>query len=301
MTDEEQQDYGEKEYLVHRLLEQVEKTSDFDLSKTKFYKLVCIADRHLKNDLDRDIEFPRYWYQYGEVPWKDGFNTEFFSIASTGNGYNKVSLVDNLPESAFNIADDVTQDIERTIQWVVRQFRDDNAEDIEEYHYERHSPTEFVRTFHRFRGELKSYDPGQATFSSFLSNGNDDQHLDQLQNRLEQLILAYPEEKYDSMYNLFLRWENTIRLLLDQGDVESAQDLSRKFWMTICRVELRLHNNQNIPGWKIENWRRLRNSEKTKFENALEEIREEALANVTQTDELEAIAEPYSETMRESF
>ena len=51
---------GRAEFLCYRLLVRLEDSRSGAISRSKFNKLSCIADRYLQSELDHDIGFPRY-------------------------------------------------------------------------------------------------------------------------------------------------------------------------------------------------------------------------------------------------
>jgi len=83
MPDEDSpEQFGPPEFLGWHLLVSLKNRSGDQISRSKFLKLCCIADRYLLEELDHDIGFPRYWYMYGELANQHEFSGRFYNAPS---------------------------------------------------------------------------------------------------------------------------------------------------------------------------------------------------------------------------
>jgi len=284
MSTDNSANYGPQEYLFYRLLSRLDEEGKLNsLYRTRLWKLACETDYYLQNDLKRDIQFPRYWYQYGEIPKIDDLNTDFYSVSKNAE-YRSILLTQRLERGAFVLTNDVREDIDRAVDWIVEKFLETDTYDIKDYHYENRAPNDFIRTFDNFRDELDDADFDQSALSQFVGkNDNGKGEKEELLDRLNQLVKTYPED-YDVMETAFLKWEDTMRLLIQNEEEEKAEELLELFWRYLSKAELRIHHNQNITERELEKWQQERDSNRDGFRDTLREYRDEILLEREQED-----------------
>jgi len=305
MTEEDSTRYTEADYLCYHLWSRLSsEQKDRDITKTQFWKLVCIAERELQSREGYSTELPRYWYQYGEIPHMSELGIEsVFDIGyGEGDSHQSVEMEETLPDSAFEIGGQAKRWIDSVINSLVREYSYSKAWSIKEDHYEDHAPNEFIREFDDFREDVGGFEPNQMSLGFFSDGDNGTTQLGNLKEQLEELVRLYPEEQYETMYPVFLRWEDTVSLLLEQGKVDEAKDLTYSFWQALSKVELRLHHNHNVSPAQIEEWKRKRDVKKNEFEQTLRDTRDDALAAEESTEsEITSMAESLSDTLRNTF
>jgi len=202
-----QSEYDAADYLSYRLLERLlsAQHDGRDVVKTQFWKLPCIADRHLKDELSVDVGLPRYWYQYGEIlnvnAVSDGL---FMEKEDTDWDGTRMVLSPGVDDSQFEIDDEERKSVDRAVHKVVSDFANEDSEVVKQYQYKKYSPTEFIQIFDEFRQQLEVEEPS-TTLSDFDAGGETPSQV--ALNILGDVYETYPKEVYDDGYSLFLRWE----------------------------------------------------------------------------------------------
>jgi hypothetical protein len=87
----------------------------------------------------------------------------------------------------------------------------------------------FNRDFIKALGRFRTYD---------ISKEEVEFHLD-------RLVKIYPRDEMNELYDVFLEWDDTIRLALIYGNSLDVSDLAAKYW-SIFTEELRIKKNENI-------------------------------------------------------
>lgn len=273
------EEFGPSEYLCYRLLVELERSRSKAVSRSKFHKLSCLADRHLQSERDRDIGFPRYWYVYGEVMDEQSIDGRFYHApaAKFWSGQRYVP-VEDVNDWDFPVPDDQKADIDAAVDWAVRNFERTNAEGVKEYLYRHHIPNEFVRTYSDLREQLNRVNlDEQYTLGDFQVTSRSTRGF--VLDSLEAMVEAYPRDDYPEAYKLFLEWYDTVELLLEPTDPDYgmfAEFLDSLITM-LSKVELRFHHRQHIPDERIRVWERERLEAKSEFASKLSERRREIL------------------------
>lgn len=286
MTADSPRDLGPSEYLFYRLLQRMQ---TFDkpsqISKTRLYKFSCETDHYLEEEIGERIEFPRYWYQYGEVPKLDAFSLPFIQW-DTVNGYNIATLEEQIDSSIFVLPDDLREHIDTAVAYIVRKLHEYSTDEVIEYHYEHRAPREFVRKYNSFRKQLDNADFQQGRLSRFnLGTRNHTTEKEELQDDLKQLVITYPE-RYDSMEEAFLFWEDTMQILFEEEELDEAQEMESNFWTALSRAELRIHHHKDIPQSQIEIWKASRSKVVSDFLEGVKETRSDVLKATSIDQEL---------------
>ncbi|MCX2818041.1 hypothetical protein EGH25_01555 [Haladaptatus sp. F3-133] len=293
--------YDAADYLSYRLLERLLKAQHDgrDVTKTQFWKLPCIADRYLQDELDINVKLPRYWYQYGEIlnasAVSDGLFMEKEDTAWEGT---RIVLSPGIDDSQFEIGDRDRVGVDRAVHKVVSDFANEDSHRLKGYQYRKYSPTEFIRVFDEFRQQLKMEEPS-TTLSDFGEGGEAPSEL--ALKTLDDVYGTYPKDMYGEGYSLFLRWEDTVRMVLEGDDIETASSLTESFWETFSKIELRLKHEQNTPEAQMLRWEQEKSTVISEFRNRLSNIRGDVLAERDDNGDrvLDTISESYSDTVRE--
>ncbi len=292
MSREDETGLGAHEFLCYHLLRQLDdrQHEGRSVTRTQFLKLPCIADRRLADRFEVDVELPRYWYQYGEILNEQPLDGHYYTVTPGEWGGQSVQPAPGTSEDAFDVPEGVKQSIRAVVREVVGEFANQESEAVKDFQYEQYAPNDFVVLFDEFREFLHDQDQQNAALTDFT-----DQSLESPEERgkerLGALLTAYPADKYSNMYDLFLRWEDTVRLLLDDGAFDAAEELLDDFWETFSKAELRFHHAQNTPKEQERRWLEERDEEISGFDDRLTEVRESALTNREPSDLLSTLAD----------
>lgn len=304
MSDEERTEYGARDFLCYQLLKQLDdaQRDGRSITRTQFLKTAPIADRILSDEYGRDVGLPRYWYMYGEVLNEKPLGGGYYTTTDGPWGGKAIELAPGTTMDAFDVADDVQRDVFEVARRVANEFANEPTSELKAYQYREYAPTSFITAFDDFRDFLSETDQQNTTLGSFTSGENSYSCETEALELLDDVLVEYPEERYDEMYDVFLEWEDTTRLLLEQeasfGEIEG---LLSDFWETFSKVELRLRHEQNTPQEQKIEWIEERDDVKREFRDRLAEIKENALADRESSDVLQAVVESYSETARNLF
>lgn len=293
---DENGELGPQEYLGYKLIVKIKERSKRQISRSKFLKLNCIADRFLRDELDTDIELPRYWYKYGEILDEQSINSEFYH-APAARGYEGQQYLPSrdYDEDEFNGSEETKERIDEAVEWTALRFAKRNADEIKNYQYQVQAPKEFIRAYSELRERLDiSNLENQTVLGNFQpgEEGNKELVID----LLDEMLLTYPTEEYDSIYDLYLRWDDTARLLVrGDPDFEALNDFLDEFIETLSKSELRFEHSDNVPEERIERWQEERDDVLDEFEKSLEDRRRTLLEGEETSGELEKVAEEYNE------
>lgn len=304
MSDEEQTEYDARDFLCYQLLKQFDdaQRDGRSITRTQFLKIAPIADRILADEYDRSVGLPRYWYMYGEVLNEKPLSGGYYTTTDGPWGGKAIELAPGTTFDTFDIADDVRRDVHEVARKLADDFANESTDKLKAYQYQKYAPTSFITAFDDFREFISDTDQQSTTLDSFTTGESSYSRETEALELLDEVLVEYPEETYDEMYDVFLEWEDTTRLLLQQEAAFGAiESLLSDFWETFSKVELRLRHEQNTPQEQKIEWIDERNDVKREFRDRLTEIREEALTDRDPSNELEAVAESYSETVRNLF
>jgi len=284
-------DLDARDYLCYTLLEELEAAQPGrSITRTQFLKLTCIADRRLKDEHDLDIELPRYWYQYGEILNEQPISNSTYTMTSGPWGGKKIQPSPGISKNSFFIPPEISQAIYSVVHGVVSEFANEDADKIKNHQYEKYAPSGFIRRFDEFRSFLNDQDQQNASLADF-GRGSLQSPEDEAYELLDELLAEYPVDLYSEMHQLFLRWEDTTRLLIEEGDFDKAESLLEDFWETFSKVELRHRHGQNTPESQKVRWLNERDDEIANLGDRLTEIREDVLFDREPNGILQTVAE----------
>ena len=241
-------EFGEPEFLGWLLLVRLKEQSDDQISRSKFLKLCCISDRRLAKTHQYDVGLPRYWYMYGELANEHEFSERFYNAPLAIGWDGQQYIPKELRIDAFNVSEDGLELIPEAVQWTVHEFGRKDVEEIKQHQYKEHAENEFIRKYSELRWLLSTIDLGrQKRLPNYGSSGESNEEY--LRRQLDEMIVAYPDsgDRYEDMKTLYLRWDDTIRLMVDQS-VEYSQiaEFLDSFIRTLSKAVLRFIYNQNI-------------------------------------------------------
>ncbi|MFW5949837.1 MAG: hypothetical protein ACOCR6_00590 [archaeon] len=296
-------EFGEPEFLGWLLLKQLKDQSDDQISRSKFLKLCCIADRRLAGTHQYEVGLPRYWYMYGELANEHEFSARFYNAPLAIGWEGQQYIPKELPVEAFDVSEEGLELIPQAVRWTVNEFGRKNVEEIKRHQYEEHAENEFIRTYSELRWLLNTIDLGrQERLPNYGSGGESNEEY--LKRQLDEMMAAYPddEERYDAMKRLYFRWDDTVRLMVDQSvEYSRIAEFLDDFIRTLSKVVLRFAYNQNISDERLVNWEEDAAEEKSEFATHLKEVRSKHLRNRSRSTELDRVSDAYSQTIEEQI
>lgn len=296
---EENGDLGPQEYLGYRLIVKIKERTQRQISRSKFLKLNCVADRFLRDELNTDIGLPRYWYKYGEILDEQSINGEFYH-APSARGYSGQQYLTSreYEDEEFDVNEQTRNNIDDAVEWTALRFAKRNAEQIKNYQYQVQSPKEFIRAYSELRERLDvSNIEEQAVLAEFDSTRGEHEQL--ALDLLDEMLLTYPKNEYDTIYDLYLRWDDTARLLVEASDFDELNEFLDEFIEALSKAELRFEHCNHIPEDRMDRWREERGDAVNDFDQSLIERRRELLRKRDPSGELDKVAEEYNETVGE--
>lgn len=242
------------------------------MNKTHFFKLMNLLDTRLKTQ-DIDIGLPGYWYQYGfyvELPFFDAVLPRKFSEQyMRGN----CMYPSRLSKDSYNIASHIKNTIDSVINNLWNQFgyQSGYGQLAKDESYKVNAPYKFNTIFQEYLEIVNRKEVGFASKKEIL------------EPILNNLLSEFPENDYPELYDIYLEWDDTTRLILDcvpagkiQNDVVKA--LKDLFWKTYSKG-VRIQHNQNIPIDNLVNkWREEYDILVPDVYNSIEDIRKKVLS-----------------------
>jgi len=297
MSEDESGELGPWEYLGYKLIVKIKERSKRQISRSKFLKLNCVADRYLQDELDYDIGLPRYWYKYGEILDEHATNREYFHAPSARGFSGQQYLTSReYADDEFDITDEEKELIDEAVDWTALRFAKRNVEQIKAYQYQTHAPKEFIRAYSELRELLTADLEEQALLTQFSMGDASNQEL--VIDLLDEMLMTYPKQRYEDMYGTYLRWDDTARILIeDDPDFAALKEFLDDFIEILSKAELRFEHASNVPEYRLDRWWSERDDIMNDFERELENRRTKLLKNPEPSGELESVAEEYNETV----
>jgi len=254
-------------YLVHKLLCRLdEQQHDWrSVTSGQFSKLPCIADRYLIDELGRDIEFPRYWYKYGEVGNREPIDSSLYLLEEADWGGLEVRPSKENVE--FDISEDIMNEVDESIEFVINNFANVKIEKVKDLQYEHFSPNKFIRIFEDIRSQLYDLAEEMEDESSPDDYSN---KKNSLTSKIEELSENYPSDLYVEMEQDFRTWTDVMIAYIDMDDIAEAEAQLEEFWSVFSKVHLRMEHNNNPIEDQYERWRLENEMELNKYRRTLE-------------------------------
>lgn len=293
---------GAAEYLGHQLLMHHQEQRGL-VPKTVFHKLWCISARHLEDNYGTDVGLPRYWYKYGEMADEQSVNDDFYAAPSAPWGGQAYKPVWKLEPDDFEIAPEERELVDSTVKWTLTRFKRGESRYLESYQYKVHSPNNFIRAYSELREHLQYMDLDTQevlTQYTFRPEFDVENNRELITAYLDELVITYPEndDDYAPFQTLFLRWDDTARLLLDQeSPYEEIDAFLDMFVEALSQAVLQLKYNDHVPDDRVSRWESEADEVVSDFETYLENHRAELLEDREMSGILERLADPYDETV----
>lgn len=294
MSDGESTDLGPPEYLGYTMLECLYEVDNRPVSRSKFWKLCCIADRRLLDREGLNIGFPRYWYKYGELAATHDISREFFNAPSarfwTGQEFHPDR---EIPEHEFDASPEVKKAIRESVRRIADRFGKSSVDEIKAHQYSKQAPNEFIDAYSRLRAQFEAVNLNQqALFAEFSEDGTEGY----FQDMLDEMLDTFPRRRYGEILDLYLRWDDTMRLML-QADAEFSEmhDFLDIFIERLSEIVLRFEHNANIPPSRLDAWKEEKPSLKEQLEDHIGDVRREYLLATESEGELKRVEAEYDE------
>ncbi|OAQ51245.1 hypothetical protein HTG_18045 [Natrinema mahii] len=305
---EEEPEFGEPEFLGWHLLRELKNQSDDQISRSKFLKLCCVADRNLLETHEYDVGLARYWYMYGELTNEHEFSGRFYNAPQAMGWDGQQYIPKSLDIEAFDVSKEGFELITDSVEWTVREFGRENVEAIKQHQYEEHAENSFIQEYSELRWLLSTIDLGsQQRLENFTEGGTKEtveSNEEYLRQKLDTMVGAYPEDegRHEEMKALYLRWDDTVRLMLDQSvQYSRIAEFLDDFIFALSRVVLRFDYSQHISDSRLADWEEDAADVKSDFTNNVQETRRELLGNRSRSTELDGVSRAYSRTIEEQI
>jgi hypothetical protein len=295
-------DLGAPEYLVYRILWELRENTGGETGRTKFHKLCILSDKKLNKEYDRDIGLPQYWYKYGKTLVESEISdTVAFTPQSNHRRGFAYYPADQVSESDFDHLDeDLKDDIFQVAIEVVDEHGDKDYQELEKYQYENFPPHEFVTAYGNFRWHLSSIslDRDQKRIEHFT----DPSEKSTIEELLDEMLASFDEDEFGEIYDLYLDWDDTIRLLNEEGaSARELLDFTEMFIEAVAKAVLRFKDRAHISEGRLEKWKKEKEKVLNDLEKKIEQRRESALSGRSLSGELEEISNSYNETISDEL
>lgn len=296
-------EFGEPEFLGWLLLKKLKEQSDDQISRSKFLKLCCITDRRLIDVHEYEVGLPRYWYMYGELTNEHEFSNRFYNAPLAIGWDGQQYLPKELHVTAFEVSEEGLESIPRAIDWTVREFGRKNVEEIKRHQYEEYAENDFIRKYSELRWLLSTIDLGEQERLENYGNGGESNE-EYLKRQLDEMMDVYPDEenRYEDMKRVYFRWDDTMRLMVDQSvEYSRVAEFLDEFIEVLSKNVLRFTYNQHISDERLADWEEDAAETKSEFTSHLREVRSELLRDRSRSTELDRVSAAYSESIEEQI
>lgn len=302
LSGDELGELGPPEYLLYHVLLARDKQDDSETGRTNTHKLCVLADRKLRSEYDRDIGLPTYWYRYGKKLSETDLNTAVAHSPRSDKTYGySYYPAEQISDSDFeHLEEDLKDDIFQAVQEVVDNHGEKTIEELEEYQYQNFSPNDFVEAYGDLRWHLAQFvvDDEQRTLTKFL----DEEQKSTIEDHLDRMLATFPTEEYDEIHNIYLEWDDTIRILHEEGySPRALKEFTELFIEGLAKCVLRFKDNENIPEHRLSEWESEKEEALKDLQSRIRRKRKEVLRNRRGSDIINRVAEPYNETIFEEM
>jgi hypothetical protein len=300
--DESELGLGPPEYLVYRILWELRENTGGETGRTKFHKLCILADKKLNEEYDRDIGLPQYWYKYGKTLAESEIDdaVTFTPHSNHRRGFAYYPA-DQVNENDFDHLDEnLKDDIFQVAIEVVDTHGNRDYQELEKYQYENFPPHEFVTAYGNFRWFLStiSIDRNQKTIEHFT----DPSEKSTIEELLDEMLISFDEEEFDEIYDLYLDWDDTIRLLNEEGaSARELLDFTETFIEALAKSVLRFKDRSHISHDRLEKWEEEKEKVLVDLEKKIHKRRESALSDRSLSGELRNVSDSYNETISDEL
>ena len=259
------------EYSIDSLLKAFNPDRKPILYKYHFFKLMNLLDVELKTQ-GVDIKLPGYWYKYGFY-----VDLNFLDIVLPRK-FTKNYVLDNTIVPAVHTRKDskIEPDIKRKVDLTVRRlwnqygFKSKYGEKAKKDSYEINAPYKFNSIFQDYIKTVKRKEVG---FTS---------RKEQLEPLLDNLLNTFSEEDFPELFDVYLEWDDTTRLIVDcisnKNQYSLINSLMELFW-DVYSNGVKIIHNQNIPDNEIiVKWKKTYKASIPILYNQIEAIREDIIS-----------------------
>lgn len=292
--------YGAPELLGYRLLERLQESRGL-VPKTVFHKVWSLSDRHASEEHGVEIGVPRYWYKYGEIVDEGSVDDGFFVSPSAPWGGQAYKPVYDHDSGEFDVTDRERRVVDETVAWALERFGDRAAQELEEYQYERYAPNEFVDSYSELRALLQYTDLDQQAPLTLFDPARPDAEGELVERYLDEMVATFPDDEpvFEPLSDVFLRWEDTARLLVEQGyDYARLEEFLDGFVHVVSETVLRLQFTSGIDEDRVAEWRSERDRRIDQFASTLRDRRRDLLRDREQSGVLRSVSETYDDAIR---
>lgn len=294
--------FREPEFLGWALLTKLKFQSDDQVSRSKFLKLICIADRRLQESENINVGLPRYWYMYGELVNEHEFAGRFYNAPKAIGWEGQRYIPKNLEFDDFDISEELIGEILPIVEEVVSDLGRENVEDIKEYQYTEFAENEFIRKYGNLRWILKNIDLGKQIRLEYFEQGLSNEQY--VKGHLDGMMENYPEDEsgFDEMRPLYLKWDDTIRLMLEQSvEYSKIAEFLDEFIGVLSKSVLRLKYHQNISSERLSRWEEEGKDAQIDFRTEIEDERKRLFDSRSKSKELDKVSDTYSAAIAEKI
>jgi hypothetical protein len=293
---------GPPEYLVYRVLWELRENTGGETGRTKFHKLCILADKKLNEEYNRNIGLPQYWYKYGKTLAESEIDdTVTFSPTSNHRRGYAYYPADQVSESDFDHLDeDLKDDIFQVAIEVVDEHGDKDYQELEKYQYENFPPHEFVTAYADLRWYLStiSSDKNQKTIEYFT----DPSEKSTIEELLDEMLVSFDEDEFEEIYDLYLDWDDTVRLLNEEGaSARELLDFTETFIEAIAKAVLRFKNQSHISDQRLDEWKEEKEKVLNDLEKKIQRRRKSTLSGRSSSGGLRDISDAYNETISDEL
>lgn len=295
-------EFGPPEYLVYRVLSELREQYGGEIGRTKVHKLCILTERQLNKEYDREIGLPKYWYKYGQTLAESEIDT---SVAFTPNANHKRGQAyypaDQVSETDFDhLTNDSKDDIFRAAREIILEHGDKSYKELEKFQYENFAPFKFIEAYGNLRWYLASLslDQDQMTFEHFT----DTEQKSTIEGRLDDMLVAFDEEEFEDIYSQYLDWDDTMRLLNDNG--ASGRELlkfTEMFIEAFAKSVLRLKYHSNVSEERISEWCDEKETILRDLKEKISRTRKSELSNRSISGELDPVSDAYNKSIKEEL
>lgn len=285
---------GPAEYLGHQLLLDLQESKGH-VPKSVFFKTWCIGARYLEDEHGFDVKLPRYWFRYGELVDQESINEQFYFRRSTSWG-QKCAPVYDIDRDEFKLPDGGQRLIDNAVKWVINRFGKRDSAFVRQHQYTVYSPNQFIRTYSELRDYLDYTNLEEQApltrYPDYESNQEIVEHL------LDEMLVTYPEDGFSEMYDLYLRWDDTARMMLAQGpNFTEFRNFLEDFIEALSESVIRIEYNSSIPEERLEDWERRKRRVIQDYRENLNRDRADLLRTDQSSGVLEQVSESYDEAV----
>lgn len=297
-SDDEIGELRPPEYLLYHVLLARDKQDSKETGRTNTHKLCVLVDRELQSEYGRDVLLPTYWYRYGKTISEADLNTAVLHGPRSDRTYGySYYPADQVSETDFeHLDEELKNDIYHAVQKIVDEHGDKTIEELEEYQYKNFRPDGFIEAYGDLRWDLAEFaiDEKQQTFAQFL----DKDQKSSIEDHLDRMLATFPTEEYKDIHHIYLEWDDTFRLLHEQGySPRTLKEFAELFIDGLAKTVLRLKYNNNIPDERLAKWQAEKDETLTDLADRIRRKRKDALQHRDESGMLDPLAEPYNETI----